>query len=645
MRVAKLLLFACFSLFISFPVQAKIILVPGDFSTMQGGVDVSPGSDQSGPAGTDVQVEFYITNEGIGADTFDLDISDSLGWTIVPTYYEVPLDSGGVDTVSFTVSIPYVPIGIVDKLTLTAVSQADSAVTDTAYLMVTCNAHLEAVQVTAGENVSGLAICGIGWYVGFTGTIENTGAVVDSYYLGAESIKGWYIPWPQYRETLVPGGWQPRYFEIWIPCVPVGTVDSVNIYAVSRTNPHVYDCDTLTVTCDGYWEDLDLLAGYDVSGLSNSQVNARFYVQNNRPAADYCSLTISDSLGWDIQPMYYKFRLNTGQQDSVLFDVTIPDVPVGTANRITLHSVSLSNPFVIDSASLLVTCESHVVTMTDISDIGDDQGKQVQIDWSSFPGSDPLITDFTIFRRIDPLLLASSDIDPQKSVFGSDPPGSWEIIATYPASGETVYSATVATLKDSTIVEGIYWSAFFIRAETDTPTIYFDSPIDSGYSVDNLSPSPPTNLLARHKPAVTELTWMKCMDIDFDYYTLYRDSTSEFEPSPDNRLEYVTDSVFIDSTAQLGKEYYYLVSATDFSGNESDPSNEAMGIRYIMGDANASGETDIVDIVYMVNYLFRSGSPPTPLESCDVNCDAEATISDAVYLINYLFKSGPAPCE
>jgi len=61
------------------------------------------------------------------------------------------------------------------------------------------------------------------------------------------------------------------------------------------------------------------------------------------------------------------------------------------------------------------------------------------------------------------------------------------------------------------------------------------------------------------------------------------------------------------------------------------------------GDVNADGSVAISDVVYLVNYLFKSGPEPIPLETGDVNGNNEATISDAVYLVNYLFKSGSPP--
>jgi len=61
------------------------------------------------------------------------------------------------------------------------------------------------------------------------------------------------------------------------------------------------------------------------------------------------------------------------------------------------------------------------------------------------------------------------------------------------------------------------------------------------------------------------------------------------------------------------------------------------------GDTNGDGVVNIADVVYIVNYIFRSGPAPIPLEAVDVNGDGLTNIGDAVYLIGYLFHSGSPP--
>ncbi len=65
---------------------------------------------------------------------------------------------------------------------------------------------------------------------------------------------------------------------------------------------------------------------------------------------------------------------------------------------------------------------------------------------------------------------------------------------------------------------------------------------------------------------------------------------------------------------------------------------------YICGDADGNEAVDIGDAVHLINYIFKSGPAPDPLDAGDANCDLAIDIGDAVYLISYIFKSGPPPC-
>ena len=62
------------------------------------------------------------------------------------------------------------------------------------------------------------------------------------------------------------------------------------------------------------------------------------------------------------------------------------------------------------------------------------------------------------------------------------------------------------------------------------------------------------------------------------------------------------------------------------------------------GDANGDGVVAPGDVVYLINYLFRSGSPPNPWGAGDCNCDGAVAPGDVVYLINYFFRNGDPPC-
>lgn len=66
--------------------------------------------------------------------------------------------------------------------------------------------------------------------------------------------------------------------------------------------------------------------------------------------------------------------------------------------------------------------------------------------------------------------------------------------------------------------------------------------------------------------------------------------------------------------------------------------------KLFFGDANGDTSISVSDVVYIINYLFKSGSAPAGgVLIGDVDCDGDVLISDIIYLINYLFKSGPSP--
>jgi hypothetical protein len=64
---------------------------------------------------------------------------------------------------------------------------------------------------------------------------------------------------------------------------------------------------------------------------------------------------------------------------------------------------------------------------------------------------------------------------------------------------------------------------------------------------------------------------------------------------------------------------------------------------YAPGDINCDEIVDMVDVIFLINYLFRDGEIPCPLKAADVNCDQDVGLVDVVYLINYIFRSGPPP--
>jgi C1A family cysteine protease len=62
---------------------------------------------------------------------------------------------------------------------------------------------------------------------------------------------------------------------------------------------------------------------------------------------------------------------------------------------------------------------------------------------------------------------------------------------------------------------------------------------------------------------------------------------------------------------------------------------------YICGDANDDGSVNIIDISYLIEYLYLSGPAPVAYNSGDVNSDGTINILDISVMIDFLYNEGP----
>jgi len=60
-------------------------------------------------------------------------------------------------------------------------------------------------------------------------------------------------------------------------------------------------------------------------------------------------------------------------------------------------------------------------------------------------------------------------------------------------------------------------------------------------------------------------------------------------------------------------------------------------------DVDGTSGVNILDVVFIINNIYKSGLDPDPLESADVNHDYLINILDVVYLLNSIYKDGPFP--
>ena len=200
-------------------------------------------------------------------------------------------------------------------------------------------------------------------------------------------------------------------------------------------------------------------------------------------------------------------------------------------------------------------------TIVSIADVGNDQGRRLAIEFTSSgldaPGASAPVTSYEAYRRNDASPSSPAGLS-QRQLLDAG----WTQVAAVSAHAHGTYGIEVPTLGDSTDTLGPYYSTYFIRAATETPALYFDSLPDSAYSVDNLSPGAPLNLVF----SSGDLDWQDSTAEDFDYFTVYGSQVDDFGTAV--VVDYTATSLLDVTSAAYA---IYFVTATDFSGNESLP--------------------------------------------------------------------------
>lgn len=108
----------------------------------------------------------------------------------------------------------------------------------------------------------------------------------------------------------------------------------------------------------------------------------------------------------------------------------------------------------------------------------------------------------------------------------------------------------------------------------------------------------------------------------------------------------ITDT-FYNVTGKSPGDYWYRVSATDAQSQVSHLSNLVnahVSASYLPGDANNDGTaSNILDLTYLVDFIFRGGPLPNPYLGGDATCDTFVNILDLTFVVNRIFRGGAPP--
>jgi len=83
----------------------------------------------------------------------------------------------------------------------------------------------------------------------------------------------------------------------------------------------------------------------------------------------------------------------------------------------------------------------------------------------------------------------------------------------------------------------------------------------------------------------------------------------------------------------------------DFNPEQADGDDNGVGdvCDFVCGDPDNTGSVNILDITFLINYLYKEGEAPDPVGSADADGSGQINLLDITYLINYLYKDGPDP--
>ena len=149
-----------------------------------------------------------------------------------------------------------------------------------------------------------------------------------------------------------------------------------------------------------------------------------------------------------------------------------------------------------------------------------------------------------------------------------------------------------------------------------------------------------TNMLAH-------FSWNESMEqdpLDSIHYTLYISLDSSFD------FVKVIDSIWAteytlttEDSLDFGTKYWWKVKATDNTWLSTYSDNSPGFRTWMLGDASVDWQVNILDVTFLINYLYKDGTSPYPIIMGDIDGSCSINILDVTYLINYLYKSGPAP--
>jgi trimeric autotransporter adhesin len=287
------------------------------------GLSLTPNNSGSGNPGEVLAYAHTLTNLANTTDTFTVTASSSAGFgtTLTPAT-PITLASGASTTINLTVAIPPGAIaGTGDTTSVTAVSQSDVNVTDTATNETTVRAvfGLDLMPDNVGQGDPGQTLV-------YTHTLTNLTNAADIFDLKAVSNAGFSpVLVSGTPIALTAGASSIITLTVTIPAgTPAGTVDVTSVTATSQTDDNVSGTAVNTTTVNAVYG-LHLAPDNENNGTPGETLLYSHTLTNQGNANDTFDITTSSSAGFEVTLVSASsVTLVPGTDTTIVLTVKIP---------------------------------------------------------------------------------------------------------------------------------------------------------------------------------------------------------------------------------------------------------------------------------------------------------------------------------
>ncbi|HSH01397.1 MAG TPA: choice-of-anchor Q domain-containing protein [Anaerolineae bacterium] len=323
-----------------------VVVVPA------GNVFIYPDNSNVGRPNNTLWYSHTVRNNHNAAHTFDITAVSDQGWSVTVVPAVATLQPGKARNVSVFVVIPGTETdGTVDVTTVTATSQSDSSVTDSALDTTTVQIDaLRRVDLRFNETDTGAPDS----TVVYMHTLQNTGNVADTYSLAGTSSLGWTVEVVPASATLNPNQSTTVMVSVTIPVDAAHLqLDETVVSAISDSDLTVMDMVTDTTIVQLPGDPNIMIDPTNQTLIGSPGQNLEFFhtLTNTGVATGTFNLEVSSNSGWSVFVLPSQSTLAPGESELInVLMIVDPAAQVGDLDFATLTVTLDTDPSVAAKA-------------------------------------------------------------------------------------------------------------------------------------------------------------------------------------------------------------------------------------------------------------------------------------------------------